>query len=66
MASRMLGNTSVAQRLFVTIGETFGVSQRGGSVMSHLRISEKSAWSPQIPAARLMSLWPSNRWKRYG
>jgi indolepyruvate ferredoxin oxidoreductase beta subunit len=36
----------------VTIGETFGMSQRGGSVMSHLRVSKASAWSPQIPKGR--------------
>ncbi len=52
MASRMLGNALSRKGLFVTIGETFGVSQRGGSVMSHLRISETSAWSPQIPAGQ--------------
>jgi indolepyruvate ferredoxin oxidoreductase beta subunit len=33
----------------VTIGETFGMSQRGGSVMSHLRISPDDVKSPQIP-----------------
>jgi indolepyruvate ferredoxin oxidoreductase beta subunit len=33
----------------VTIGETFGMSQRGGSVMSHIRVSSISVWSPQIP-----------------
>jgi indolepyruvate ferredoxin oxidoreductase, beta subunit len=49
MASRMLGNILSRKEYFVTIGETFGVSQRGGSVMSHLRISKKSSWSPQIP-----------------
>ncbi len=49
LASRMLGNILSDQGYFVTIGETFGVSQRGGSVMSHLRISGSSAWSPQIP-----------------
>jgi indolepyruvate ferredoxin oxidoreductase beta subunit len=38
--------------LHVTIGETFGASQRGGSVMSHLRISEESSLSPQIPRGR--------------
>jgi indolepyruvate ferredoxin oxidoreductase beta subunit len=38
--------------LQITIGETFGASQRGGSVMSHLRISAASTWSPQIPAGR--------------
>jgi len=33
----------------VTIGETFGMSQRGGSVMSHIRVSPTAVWSPQIP-----------------
>lgn len=49
MASRMLGGILAAKGLHVTIGETFGASQRGGSVMSHLRVSRSSAWSPQIP-----------------
>ncbi|HOT44781.1 MAG TPA: indolepyruvate oxidoreductase subunit beta [Spirochaetota bacterium] len=49
MASRILGNILSRKGCFVTIGETFGVSQRGGSVMSHLRISKQSVWSPQIP-----------------
>jgi len=49
MASRVLANMLVRQRLRVTIGETFGMSQRGGSVMSHLRISKARVWSPQIP-----------------
>jgi len=52
LASRLLGRMLVAQDYFVTIGETFGASQRGGSVMSHLRISTRSAWSPQIPHGR--------------
>ncbi len=43
LASRMIGNMLSAKGLFVTIGETFGASQRGGSVMSHLRISNKSS-----------------------
>lgn len=49
LASRMLGNSLVRKGYFITIGETFGASQRGGSVMSHLRVSKKSVWSPQIP-----------------
>ncbi len=49
MASRILGNIMSRKGYYVTIGETFGVSQRGGSVMSHLRISKQSVWSPQIP-----------------
>ncbi|MBW1711019.1 MAG: indolepyruvate oxidoreductase subunit beta, partial [Deltaproteobacteria bacterium] len=49
LASRMLGSMLLRQGCHVTIGETFGMSQRGGSVMSNIRISKKSAWSPQIP-----------------
>ncbi len=49
MSSRVLGSMLADKGFYVTIGETFGPSQRGGSVMSHLRISEKSSWSPQIP-----------------
>ena len=52
LASRLLGRMLVEQGYYVTIGETFGASQRGGSVMSHLRISTRSAWSPQIPHGR--------------
>lgn len=49
MASRVLGGMLSRKDLNVTIGDTFGASQRGGSVMSHLRISAASSWSPQIP-----------------
>jgi indolepyruvate ferredoxin oxidoreductase beta subunit len=52
MASRVLSNMLVRQGLRVTIGETFGMSQRGGSVMSHIRVSPASVWSPQIPKGR--------------
>jgi len=52
MAARIIGNMLALRGLYVTIGETFGASQRGGSVMSHLRVSEKSSWSPQIPKGR--------------
>ena len=62
MASRVLGNMMVKKGFRVTIGETFGASQRGGSVMSHLRISEKGNWSPQIPRGHanvIIALEPS-------
>ena len=52
MASRVLSNMLVRKGYYVTIGETFGASQRGGSVMSHIRVSAKSVWSPQIPRGR--------------
>ncbi|HLZ20134.1 MAG TPA: 2-oxoacid:acceptor oxidoreductase family protein, partial [Smithellaceae bacterium] len=49
LASRVLAGMLVDAGYVVTIGETFGMSQRGGSVMSHLRISPDSVRSPQIP-----------------
>ena len=49
MASRALAGMLVDAGYVVTIGETFGMSQRGGSVMSHLRISPDAVKSPQIP-----------------
>ena len=52
MASRVLANMLVRSGFRVTIGETFGMSQRGGSVMSHIRVSSTAVWSPQIPKGR--------------
>jgi indolepyruvate ferredoxin oxidoreductase, beta subunit len=52
LASRIVGEMLSELGLRVTIGETFGASQRGGSVMSHLRISCSSVFSPQIPKGR--------------
>ena len=61
MASRVLGSMFVNKGFKVTIGETFNASQRGGTVMSHIRISGASTWSPQIPlstADMIVSLEP--------
>jgi indolepyruvate ferredoxin oxidoreductase beta subunit len=52
MASRVLANMLVRRGYKITIGETFGASQRGGSVMSHIRISANATWSPQIPKSK--------------
>jgi indolepyruvate ferredoxin oxidoreductase beta subunit len=52
MASRVLANMLSLKGYWVTIGETFGASQRGGSVMSHIRISATTTWSPQIPKGK--------------
>lgn len=62
MTSRAVGNMLSQLGLHVTIGETFGASQRGGSVMSHLRISKTASWSPQIPlgqAHMIVSMEPT-------
>jgi indolepyruvate ferredoxin oxidoreductase beta subunit len=66
LASRLLGQIMARQGLWVTIGETFGASQRGGSVMSHLRISAHGVHSPQIPAGRahlVIALEPSEAFR---
>lgn len=52
LGSKILSNMLVRKGYHVTIGETFGASQRGGSVMSHVRVSAKSTWSPQIPKGK--------------
>jgi indolepyruvate ferredoxin oxidoreductase beta subunit len=49
MISLIVGNAFVREGFFVTIGETYGASQRGGPVMSHIRISRKAQYSPFIP-----------------
>ncbi len=49
LASQILGQVLVEEGFTVTIGETYGASQRGGSVMSHLRISRTDQFSPLIP-----------------
>ena len=49
MISLIIGNAFAREGYFVTVGETYGASQRGGPVMSHLRISTESQYSPFIP-----------------
>lgn len=49
LASQLLGRAFVKANFFVTIGETYGATQRGGAVMSHMRISRSAAYSPLIP-----------------
>jgi len=49
LASQILGEMLVSQGYVITIGETYGASQRGGAVMSHLRISTQDQFSSLIP-----------------
>jgi indolepyruvate ferredoxin oxidoreductase beta subunit len=61
LASQILGEMLVSQGYVITIGETYGASQRGGVVMSHLRVSTKDQFSPLIPEGQcdlLVSLEP--------
>lgn len=61
VASQILGQTLVDKGYVITIGETYGASQRGGAVMSHLRVSALTPCSPLISEGQcdlLVSLEP--------
>jgi len=49
LISQFMGSALVRAGYHVTIGETYGASQRGGAVMSHLRISRQAQYGPLIP-----------------
>jgi indolepyruvate ferredoxin oxidoreductase beta subunit len=49
LISQLIGKALVKRGHHVTIGETYGASQRGGAVMSHLRISRQQQYGPLIP-----------------
>jgi indolepyruvate ferredoxin oxidoreductase beta subunit len=51
-ASRLVGNMLSLLGYRITIGETFGASQRGGSVKSDVRISSATTFSPQTPKGK--------------
>jgi len=48
LASQIIGHAAVKQGFSVRISETFGMSQRGGPVVSHIRIA-KTVYSPLVP-----------------
>jgi len=48
LSSRLVADAAIAKGYFVAIGETYGAAQRGGSVMSHIRISKHDV-GPLIP-----------------
>ena len=52
LSSQLIGQALVGKGYFVTIGETYGASQRGGSVMSHIRVSSRKQLSPLIPRGK--------------
>ena len=48
LSSRLIAWGALANGYFASIGETYGAAQRGGSVMSHIRISKEEV-GPLIP-----------------
>ncbi|MEW6274539.1 MAG: indolepyruvate oxidoreductase subunit beta [Bacillota bacterium] len=49
LASQIVAGAAVKEGLTAVVGETFGASQRGGSVMSHVRITRGREVGPLIP-----------------
>lgn len=50
LASEAVGSAMTDRGYRVAVGETYGASQRGGSVMSHVRVSEDKELSVLIPS----------------
>ena len=50
LASEVVGSAMNDRGYHVAVGETYGASQRGGSVMSHVRVSEDKEMSVLIPS----------------
>lgn len=49
LASQLTATAAIEEGFFSSIGETYGASQRGGSVMSHVRFSKEFQYGPLIP-----------------
>ena len=49
LASELVGSALVEKGYRVSVGETYGASQRGGSVMSHIRVSAREDLGVLIP-----------------
>lgn len=49
LASDLISRAFCENGYFVSVGETYGATQRGGSVVSHLRLSKKHLYGPLIP-----------------
>ena len=61
LIARLIGRILAGKGYRVSIGETFGAAQRGGSVFSSLRLSSKGQYGPLIPQNRanlIVSLEP--------
>ncbi|MDL2286454.1 indolepyruvate oxidoreductase subunit beta [Desulfococcaceae bacterium OttesenSCG-928-F15] len=52
LASELLASALVEKGYLVTVGETYGASQRGGSVMSHVRVSKDLEYGVLIPRGK--------------
>ncbi|HPT69399.1 MAG TPA: indolepyruvate oxidoreductase subunit beta [Syntrophomonas sp.] len=49
LAAELMASALVEKGYFTSVGETYGASQRGGSVMSHIRVSASTEYGVLIP-----------------
>ncbi|HBC93632.1 MAG TPA: indolepyruvate ferredoxin oxidoreductase [Pelotomaculum sp.] len=50
LVSEILAKAAAAEDFKVTVGESYGLSQRGGAVSSHIRLSQEFQYGAVIPA----------------
>lgn len=50
LVSEILAKAAAAEGFKVTVGESYGLSQRGGAVSSHIRLSQEFQYGAVIPA----------------
>lgn len=53
LVSEILAKAASVEGFRVTVGESYGMSQRGGSVSSHIRLSRNCLYGPIIPAGHV-------------
>ncbi|HEY48864.1 MAG TPA: indolepyruvate oxidoreductase subunit beta [Dehalococcoidia bacterium] len=49
LASQIVATAGIKDGFYVTVGETYGASQRGGGVLSHVRFSLQTQCGPLTP-----------------
>jgi len=52
LISQLIARAFIKKGYQAIVGETYGVSQRGGSVMSHIRLLDEGITGPIIPTGR--------------
>ena len=64
LASHILASAAIADGFHTVIGETYGQSQRGGAVMSHVRLSKKEKYpgfNKYTRTTRILRMWQFNQ-----
>ena len=69
MLAQVMAQALVREGYFAVVGDTFGASQRGGSVASHVRVSKRTEYSsilPQGSADFIVGMEPSETLRALG